>query len=502
MPQTLAQAVRAKHPGAYDDLSDQALEQAVTAKFPGVYDDLPRTAAAPAPRERGMMDRVGDTLEGVAKNAEDVVFGGMGRTGVGRTLYNVAQTASRVLPASMELPKDPQWTQPRNTAERAGQAVENAAEFLAPGGLVKAGSARIATAAPKLATAGRAALEAVSAGTVAGAQGGNPLTAAATAGVGSGVVSKVTQAAPALKEGARKLVVEALGPTKERYKAMAARLAPEMLKRGIRGSREGMQSRAAEAAAVAGQQIDDALQQYGQKAVDPTPILAALDDAKQAFQTTTPQGAVVVFEPRAVRQLEGLQKIVGSLGPDPTVDQLVAIRRAWDSVVDQAGGFAHRSGGAIGIPLKEQTEAWAKREATGAIRKVLAQEVPDLAAVNKEFAFWKGLGEVLTQTAQRTQPHGPGLAATIATRTGQAVGGAGGLSSGAPGVVGGAVVGGEIAKRLQAAFTSPRWKMLNAQVKDAIADAILSGNPQRIMSQLARVGAYVGSRLPQPVPAQ
>lgn len=36
----LAQKVRAKYPGAYDDLSDEQLEQAVTAKYPGVYDDL------------------------------------------------------------------------------------------------------------------------------------------------------------------------------------------------------------------------------------------------------------------------------------------------------------------------------------------------------------------------------------------------------------------------------------------------------------------------------
>ena len=42
--QTLAQMVRAKYPGAYDDLSDQALEQQVKAKFPGVYDDIPLSA--------------------------------------------------------------------------------------------------------------------------------------------------------------------------------------------------------------------------------------------------------------------------------------------------------------------------------------------------------------------------------------------------------------------------------------------------------------------------
>lgn len=41
--QTLAQRVRAKYPGAYDDLDDQQLEAAIIAKYPGQYDDLPRT---------------------------------------------------------------------------------------------------------------------------------------------------------------------------------------------------------------------------------------------------------------------------------------------------------------------------------------------------------------------------------------------------------------------------------------------------------------------------
>lgn len=37
----LAQMVRAKHPGAYDDLDDQALDRMVRAKYPGAYDDIP-----------------------------------------------------------------------------------------------------------------------------------------------------------------------------------------------------------------------------------------------------------------------------------------------------------------------------------------------------------------------------------------------------------------------------------------------------------------------------
>jgi hypothetical protein len=47
MPDTLAQLVRAKYPGAYDDISDADLESSIKAKHPGAYDDIPTTSAKP-----------------------------------------------------------------------------------------------------------------------------------------------------------------------------------------------------------------------------------------------------------------------------------------------------------------------------------------------------------------------------------------------------------------------------------------------------------------------
>ena len=42
--QTLAQLIRAKNPGAYDDMDDTTLESKILAKFPQ-YSDVPRTPA-------------------------------------------------------------------------------------------------------------------------------------------------------------------------------------------------------------------------------------------------------------------------------------------------------------------------------------------------------------------------------------------------------------------------------------------------------------------------
>lgn len=79
MPQTLAQLVRAKHPGAYDDLNDQDLESRVIAKYPGVYDDLPRTGASDSKGQRVPGDSFGDKIKNAASMLGSVLpaAGGM-----------------------------------------------------------------------------------------------------------------------------------------------------------------------------------------------------------------------------------------------------------------------------------------------------------------------------------------------------------------------------------------------------------------------------------------
>lgn len=60
-PVTLAEMVRAKYPGVYDDLSDADLDRAVRAKFPGTYDDIPQ-ATGDAPLGSRPMGPGGDVI--------------------------------------------------------------------------------------------------------------------------------------------------------------------------------------------------------------------------------------------------------------------------------------------------------------------------------------------------------------------------------------------------------------------------------------------------------
>ena len=321
-----------------------------------------------------------------------------------------------------------------------------------------------------------------------------------------------------LQRSAERRVVQALGPTKERFKAIAEKRAPEILQRGLGGSRASLQTQAAAQVKAAGSAIDDVLTKHGDRPVDPAPIVEALEQAKSTFQTTrqipiadaikdglerTPGAKIVgnivelpvVHEPRAVAQLSQLQQVVNGLGPSARVDQLVAIRRTWDKVVADAGGYGHRARGGIGQPLADVSEAAAKREATKAIRALLDDEVPSLSAVNKEFAFWKDLDSVLRQTLRRTQPHGPSLTGRVREAGGAAAGAVIGATAGGPvGAAVGSLATGALAKAAHAAFTSPRWRLVSARTRARLADALASGDTERVSQALGRVTSVTQER--------
>jgi len=97
--QTLAQMVRAKYPGAYDDMDDVSLENQVLAKYPE-YGDLPRTQSAqtgtlPAysqitgisaqPKSTGWLN----DLENTFRDAGNDVRYGTGTTALGRLLKSM-----------------------------------------------------------------------------------------------------------------------------------------------------------------------------------------------------------------------------------------------------------------------------------------------------------------------------------------------------------------------------------------------------------------------------
>jgi len=479
---------------------------------------VPEPAPAPESPEAvtpGLTGRVlgavGDVAIGAAKGA------GQTATNLGRLVQKVPGV-SRAVDALYSTPglSEQAFTvadrvlAPTNTAQSIGKGVEQLAEVVVPGGAVSRSVAG-ARLLPKMAT------EAASLATLSTAQGGDPVTGAVV-GAAIPAAGAALRAVPAsLRASAEKKVAQALGATKERFKALAEKRAPEILKRGLGGSRSSLLADATAHAKEAGQAIDDVLKVAGDQRVPTGPVVDALEEAKAAFQQVrrlsigeasrtglarSPAAKVigstvevpVVIDARPIEQLGKLQQTIRELGDDASVEQLVAVRRVWDDVVARAGGFAHRSGSQFGVPLAEQTEAWAKREATKSIREVLAEEVPDLAKVNAEYAFWKDLKDVLTATQKRTQAQKTGLASTVASIVGAGAGFGSGDDLGERvkyslyGMAGGQ------AYRL---LTSASWRFVSAHLRNRLADALESGNTGRVMSAVAQVAGVKASQVNQ-----
>lgn len=496
-----------------DDFTDAEISSALKA--------IPAANAATSPQAKTWTQLAGD----VAGTAEDVAIGAGKRlveTGVrgGALLRKIPgiEWLSEKFP-SVNVP-----ITPTSTAQKIGGALEQGAELLAPSRAVTSAglkAAEILGAKGALGVLPRMAVEGAGSAGLAAAQGASPGGAVAAGVIGAaipGASGYAEQAAAGLKSQAEKLAVQALGPTKERFKAMAQKIAPEVIRRGLGGSREALKDISEGMVKDVGSQIDEAIQQYGTRASDTSGVLAALEAAKEPFRTTrtmsvadaaksgllnrpgvsvsgTTAEVPVIFDKRPIEQISSLQGILQDLGPNPRVDQLVAVRRAWDSVVSQVGGYAQRAPGAIGVPLAEQSEAWAKRKGANAIRSLLDQDVPELSAINKEFSFWKSLDDVLGQTLKRTQPQGPGLGKMAAEAAGQVVGGVAGSGAGPLGTVGGALTAGKVAAGLTQVFRSPRWKFVDAKLRDSLADALISGSQQRVLGTMSRIAAIEGATL-------
>lgn len=137
--QTLAQAIRAKYPGVYDDLSDTQLESQVKAKYPGVYDDLPTTkteAISVVKSEDATPPSIADNLLTVGKTAASDVYHGL--LGIFRTATAPGDAFSNLIqsqvvdPASDQFKKSVQAFKDGRYSEAVGHAAATVLPVVGP----------------------------------------------------------------------------------------------------------------------------------------------------------------------------------------------------------------------------------------------------------------------------------------------------------------------------------------------------------------------------------
>jgi hypothetical protein len=299
-----------------------------------------------------------------------------------------------------------------------------------------------------------------------------------------------------LRTGGETEYARALAPTTRANKAITAQVVPELIDRGVTAATlKGLQAQAQTHIGALGAAIGEAWDKLPPgTSTELAPVYDRLQNAiedvhsvESGPQTKTvtpppsnvlgPNGQPVQQAPytvtstemipkgpeaaRAISNLKALQQTLTDVSEtDPVtgktvvpVDKVVGLRRYFDDIAARAGRYQ-------GKDLADQSTAEAHGIAADAIREQLAQDHPDIAALNKEYSFWKNVNQVVTDTITRKQ----GQAPSLGTRVAQAAG-----------FVKGGVLGAEAAKTLAEATASPAWRTVDAVLKDRLADALAKG---------------------------
>lgn len=305
------------------------------------------------------------------------------------------------------------------------------------------------------------------------------------------VLSKVLgKPAQGLKALAVKQYERGLGATKESMKTEAARIAPELVERGVSGSLKGLSRRATTQVEELGRQISAsyrAATQSGTK-VSGSQLANALERLKVPFKETGQAGQEVVLNPRAVGAIDDMQSILRELG-DASPSAIWKFRKTVDDIVSASNGFTRELPGGTAKSLQKQVR--------GILQEELNRAVPNVSRLNTEFRLWKGLQDVTAATMKRQTSQERNLIPAI---LGSGVGG--GVA--ATGSLTGAGGAGLATAALVQFIRSPLWRTFSAVQKNALAD-ILAGGSQAFKSEAGRNAATMlalfgakGSVQPEP----
>lgn len=475
--QTLAGMVRAKYPGAYDDLSDQQLETQVKAKFPGVYDDIPTTQAQP---ERPDANAATGFAKGLlSRPLAYAVAGGEllhKIPGVSRAVDAIYGTPGLSEAAFLDTNKQ---LEPKSTAQAVGAFTGDVASAFVPAGLVTKGAKAAAAALPLVRGSSvarplvRGAVEAAGGAGLAAAQGGDPTLGGVVGGTLGTLSGAVGQVASKLKKSGEASMIAALGPAGRgsgpsgtNQVEMAKKLAPGLLEKGFRaGSHESALVKVGEAIDAASSKVDDIMTSLptGTR-VRTQPIIDTLLLVKRQGQV---KGVSVGAGKVSSDVIDSVVKDLRQIGPSMTPQDAVKFRQKigplakWQNLVGNA----------------EEIRAQTYKDIYNGIRGSIENLDPNIRGANKELSFWLNTQDLLERSSRRPQPPSSGTSGAI-------LGAMTGTTVGPWGVIGAAMVG----RQMQRLMRSPGWRFVSANVKDDIANAILKRDMGRF-NQLAAVAA-------------
>lgn len=179
-------------------------------------------------------------------------------------------------------------------------------------------------------------------------------------------------------------------------------------------------------------------------------------------------------------------KLIDSMGPVADQASSYSLRKFRQILDEQVK--ASFAGGEL-----KSAERVAQRGATDAIRDVLNRD-PSVAAVNREYSFWRSARDVFEHTNLRRVGQ-KGALNKLASAAG---GGAGAVVGGGTGGVRGATEGfflGRIAaQKLDEVFNSTAWKTVSAVSKNRVAELLAQGKGEQALGVATRAAAYSALR--------
>ncbi len=203
-------------------------------------------------------------------------------------------------------------------------------------------------------------------------------------------------------------------------------------------------------------------------------VIDRLEEYKNGFKV-----AGVAVDDDAIAHAGQLQDIVRQLGPDVSPQSLNRLRQLWDSRVAKAGGY-------FGKTLNEGSLIDAQQEGANAIRSVFAEDNPDIAKLNAEYHFWKGVQGVAGATAERQTGQQGGIAKVIAPIAGAGVG----LAKG--GAVSALGYGAAVKYAIDIA-RSPLMRTLSAVSKAKLASALMNDDVPGMAAAVAQGATTEGA---------
>lgn len=267
-----------------------------------------------------------------------------------------------------------------------------------------------------------------------------------------------------------------LSPANPRYRAPARQIAPELLKRGVRGDRIELQQWADNLIGDASQQIDQVWDNLPPTYRTATaPILKRLDDELEAMRFDGPPRNNLRVPTREVNpvlqgrydELAKLRKFVADRGASLSADDVRTLRQQFDEAAVEHGALMKTSGDA-----KVGASGKASLSTANAFRQQIASDLPELVQANADMHLGLTLKDILDPTKGRPSTQVAQTGVTGGLSTAGAI-----IGSQIPGMKAlGAFLVSDLLPRIRNAQLSPANQLRLAQDKFKLAQAMRQGN--------------------------